>query len=184
MLDTVACLLIAREPGWPTSDPGGAVRTVTAPCAARPLSGHARRVRRQHIPPRTHGGQIKHKAQRPVVARVRPQARGGGYILTVVASSSTRCSLSSSSSAVSSTVLVSVLSSPSGPVRPSPRARAAATSWRIAARSTSTGDSAFLIVSCSEPTSATISLITGPSHQPQPACRGHLHRYADSPPSP
>src|SRR3954465_6081406 len=85
MLDTVASLLIAREPGWPTSDPGGAGRTVTAPCAARPLSGHARRVRRQHIPPRTHGRQIKHKAQRPVVARARPQVRCGGYILTVVA---------------------------------------------------------------------------------------------------
>src|SRR3954453_19426193 len=85
MLDTVAMLLIARGPGGPTSDPGGAVRTVTAPCAARPLSGHARRVRRQHIPPRTHGRQIKHKAQRPVVARVRPQVRSGDYILTVVA---------------------------------------------------------------------------------------------------
>src|SRR4051794_9408292 len=85
MLDTVASLLIAREPGWPTSDPGGAVRTVTAPCAARPLWGHARRIRRQHIPPRTHGRQIKHKAQRPVVARVRPQVRSGDYILTAVA---------------------------------------------------------------------------------------------------
>src|SRR3954469_23418337 len=85
MLATAAWLLTAPEPGWPTSDPAGAVRTVTAPCAARPLSGHARRVRRQHIPPRTHGRQIKHKAQRPVVARVRPQVRSGGYILTVVA---------------------------------------------------------------------------------------------------
>jgi len=47
-----------------------------------------------------------------------------------------RCSVIPSSSAVSSTVAVIALSSPSGPVRSSPRARAALTSSRTAARST------------------------------------------------
>jgi hypothetical protein len=46
-----------------------------------------------------------------------------------------RWSVSSSSNAVSSTVAVIAFSSPSGPVRSSPRARAAVTSSRTAVRS-------------------------------------------------
>ena len=50
-----------------------------------------------------------------------------------------RCSVISSANAVSITCFVIDLSSPSGPVRSSPRARAAFTNSRIAARSTCSG---------------------------------------------
>src|SRR3954469_22398873 len=42
MLGTVVRLLMARG-RMAVAGPGRAVRTVTVPCAARPLSGHARR---------------------------------------------------------------------------------------------------------------------------------------------
>ena len=60
-----------------------------------------------------------------------------------------RCSLISSANAVSITCFVIDLSSPSGPVRSSPRARAAFTNSRIAARSACSGVCFVLRAACS-----------------------------------
>ena len=71
-----------------------------------------------------------------------------------------RCSVSSSSSAVSRTVAVIDLSSPSGPVRSSPRARAALTSSRTAACSASLREVVFFTFFGIELTLVIFSVIT------------------------
>jgi transposase-like protein len=63
MLATVIRLLICSGTGG-RCRAGRAVRTVTVPCAARPLSGHAPPDRRQQAPPQASSRQIKPKASR------------------------------------------------------------------------------------------------------------------------
>jgi IS6 family transposase len=63
MLATVIRLLICSGTGG-RRRAGRAVRTVTVPCAARPLSGHAPPDRRQQALPQANSRQIKPKASR------------------------------------------------------------------------------------------------------------------------
>jgi hypothetical protein len=72
MLGTVVWLLTARERSA-IAGPARVVRTVTVPCCGRAPIGTHLPVRRQHVPPRASGRQIKHKAPWPVVTRVRPR---------------------------------------------------------------------------------------------------------------
>src|SRR5215217_8090912 len=70
MLAMVVWLLTARERiGHRRA--AQVVRTVTVPCYGKAPIGTHPPVRRQHVPPQASGRQIKHKAPRPVVTRVR-----------------------------------------------------------------------------------------------------------------
>src|SRR4051794_41780561 len=84
ILGTVVRLLLGSGNGWPRRTGRGGQDCDGALFAARPLSGHASSVRRQHAPPRTGDRQIKHKTPWSVISRVRPPTRGGSKILTVV----------------------------------------------------------------------------------------------------
>jgi len=87
-----------------------------------------------------------------------------------------RCSVSSWFSAVSSTVLVSCLSSPSGPVRDRPCSRACRTS-SCAATSSAVGSGLFFFV-----TSSSVAFITAPLPlNTTLSDQGRKHRYQDRP---
>src|SRR5215217_5792496 len=69
MLGTVVWLLTAR----PSPGRAGGQDCDGALFAARPLSGHTRRSGGSTYRPGASGRQIKHKAPRPVITRVRPR---------------------------------------------------------------------------------------------------------------
>ena len=77
MLVTGACLLIDSGATGSRRRAGGAVRTVLAPCAARPLSGHARRSGGSCTASSCWSTDQAAGIEKPVIARVRPAARRG-----------------------------------------------------------------------------------------------------------
>jgi hypothetical protein len=83
MLGGVTCRLLVGVGGG-QHRAGWAVRTVTAPCAARPLSGHAHRTGASKHHPRNHSRQFG--AQDTVDSRSTGQAVGGdGTVIILTA---------------------------------------------------------------------------------------------------